>query len=394
MIKILNQKNVLSYLITVFFITMAYSLPHAVLTVLLLKKGISISQIMVIQAFYSIAIVFSEVPSGVIADLWSRKKLFITSKLLLVLMFSIILFSNSFYMMCLAWIIYGVAAALDSGTIDSQIILEIKAQRKGMIDKFISIDKNVTTFALIIGSVIGGFCYHFIGEKIYIIGIVFVLIGVFVCWKYYKIDNEMNFGNQSNNNVISQLTESIREFKSNKYLRKLIFLSLFGQLFFQSHYQLWQPFLLYKKVDSNFFTLYYLIFQIVSIISYSMPVNKLNILFSQKKMMLFSIVAFIPLLLLSKISFMYNAAYIVYIFLFFVFEYFVEYSFNKEVRSTYISSLVSLKSTISRISSIIVLLSISLGLNYFSVETIIISYFILSFLLTMYVITSNRSKRS
>ncbi|KXT64891.1 MFS transporter [Streptococcus lutetiensis] len=49
-------------------------MPHSILTVILLAKGLSVSQILLIQSAYSIAIVLFELPSGLLADNHSRKK--------------------------------------------------------------------------------------------------------------------------------------------------------------------------------------------------------------------------------------------------------------------------------------------------------------------------------
>lgn len=53
---------------------MAYSLPHSILTVILLAKGLSLSQILIIQSAYSIAIVLFEFPSGLL-ELFQKKSL-------------------------------------------------------------------------------------------------------------------------------------------------------------------------------------------------------------------------------------------------------------------------------------------------------------------------------
>ncbi|GHP61547.1 hypothetical protein VN1193_14660 [Helicobacter pylori] len=79
--------NILSYYCATMLLVIAQSLPHAILTPLLLNKGLSLSQIMIIQATYSLCVLLSEYPSGVLADLINRKMLFIVSKLVLVCSF-------------------------------------------------------------------------------------------------------------------------------------------------------------------------------------------------------------------------------------------------------------------------------------------------------------------
>ena len=42
------KKQIFHYLFATFLVTVAYTLPHSILTVLLLEKGLSISQILII----------------------------------------------------------------------------------------------------------------------------------------------------------------------------------------------------------------------------------------------------------------------------------------------------------------------------------------------------------
>ncbi|WP_250317090.1 hypothetical protein [Streptococcus lutetiensis] len=68
------RRNTFVYLLANFLVIVAYSMPHSILTVILLAKGLSVSQILLIQSAYSIAIVLFELPSGLLADNHSWKK--------------------------------------------------------------------------------------------------------------------------------------------------------------------------------------------------------------------------------------------------------------------------------------------------------------------------------
>ena len=59
-----------------------------------------------------------EIPSGVMSDLYSRKKVYILSLLTLVVTFFLIIFSKSLFWLSVAYTIYGLANALETGTID------------------------------------------------------------------------------------------------------------------------------------------------------------------------------------------------------------------------------------------------------------------------------------
>lgn len=96
------------------------------LTIILFQKGLSLAQIMMVQTAYSIAVFIFEYPSGLWADLYSKKFLFVLSRILLIIMMVIVLLMRNTIWMEIAWFIYGISSALDSGTLDADIINSLK----------------------------------------------------------------------------------------------------------------------------------------------------------------------------------------------------------------------------------------------------------------------------
>lgn len=134
------RKNINTYLIASALITISYSLPHSILTVLLISKGISLSQILVIQSAYSLAMILFEFPSGVVADMYSKKNVYILSKLLLIILYIVVICSDNFLILYFAWFLYGLASALDSGTIDADLYNQIKCSNEFELSNFIAVD--------------------------------------------------------------------------------------------------------------------------------------------------------------------------------------------------------------------------------------------------------------
>lgn len=221
-------KNIYTYYVSLVLLTIAISLPHSVLTVLLLAKGITLSQIMIIQAGYSFAVLISEYPSGLIADMYSKKMVFICSKLFLLLMFCLVISINNFWMLLTAWFMYGISSALDTGTIEAEIINQLKLS--GMqIDKFISNSNGLNFIALLIGSSIGSFIYYAIGIKLYWISIILTIISTICVGIFYK-------GETSEKTKISlfeifkrmlvQSKDGIKEMRKKESLKLMIALEL------------------------------------------------------------------------------------------------------------------------------------------------------------------------
>lgn len=111
--------------------SVAIAMPHAFLTLVFLQKGMDYSKIAIIQAFYSLGVVVFEYPSGVLADKYKKKYLYLISMLLLVVSYLMILFSNTYLFLIVSWLIYGISTAMETGTIDAELIVLIKKNTMG-----------------------------------------------------------------------------------------------------------------------------------------------------------------------------------------------------------------------------------------------------------------------
>lgn len=216
-------------------ITIASSLPHSVLTVLLFKKGLSLSQIMIIQAIYSFAVLISEYPSGLLADIYSKKKLFIISKLFLILMFTIVLIGKGTFLMAFAWFCYGISGALDSGTIDAEIINDLKKyDAESRVSKFISNTNRFDFLSLLIGSTLGSWIYYQIGIKFYLISIILTIFSVIIIQIAYYEHSDIH---DNNGNIYQEIRLQVitgwHELKNSFNLRLMITLTFVSQFFFK-----------------------------------------------------------------------------------------------------------------------------------------------------------------
>ncbi|MDF2632890.1 MAG: hypothetical protein K0Q85_1486, partial [Caproiciproducens sp.] len=93
-----------------------------ILSLLLLDKGITLSQLAIIIGIYSLTTIVIELPSGVFADLYGRKLTFLLSLILTVISFGIILFSSGFIGLAVAILFYGSGRAFSSGAMDALIM--------------------------------------------------------------------------------------------------------------------------------------------------------------------------------------------------------------------------------------------------------------------------------
>lgn len=375
------KRNTLVFLLSNFLVSVAYSLPHSILTVILLAKGLSLSQILIIQSAYSIAIVLFEFPSGLLADNYSRKNIYSLSKLFLIIMFLIVLFSNQFYLIFSAWFCYGIAAALDSGTLDAYIINQLKLAHHGAeLRKFLALSNRLEIVGLLLGSSLGGILYHFIGINIYVLGTVFLVASTLISFFFFKETTKSDSLQDSHVMVLKkQITDSFKELRKQPRLSLILIFDFLTQIFFQTHFQLWQSFFLSKGIDSQYFPFFYITFQVITLFSYSINIDGVK---KYAGVLKFSpLIVFLPLtFFLGKIE-IFLTAYFIFVFVFYVIEFILNYQFNKMVSVENISSLISFKSTVSRIGSVLLLCILSFMVKQMSVSAVMAINFMLSLVL-------------
>lgn len=373
-------RNTFVYLLANFLVTVAYSMPHSILTVILLSKGLSLSQILIVQSAYSIAIVLFEFPSGLIADNYSRKNIISLSKLFLIVMFLIVLFSNNFYLIFAAWFCYEIASALDSGTLDAYIINQLKiAHREDDLRKFLALNNRLEIVGLLLGSSLGGVLYLSIGINIYVLGIAFLVASTLVTFFFFNENLKNTTLEESHVSVLKQqITDSFIELRKQPRLGVILIFDFLTQIFFQTHFQLWQSFFLSKGVDTKYFPAFYIAFQVITLFSYSINIDGIKKYAGLIKFC--PLIIFLLLTFLSKHLWVLLPAYFIFIFVFYVIEFILNYYFNKMVSIDNISSLVSFKSTISRLGSICLLCLLSLMVKVFAVEKVMAVNFMASLL--------------
>ncbi|NHA90007.1 MFS transporter [Helicobacter pylori] len=374
------RKNILAYYGANFLLIIAQSLPHAILTPLLLSKGLSLSEILLVQTFFSFCVLVAEYPSGVLADLMSRKNLFLVSNAFLIASFSFVLFFDSFILMLLAWGLYGLYSACSSGTIEASLITDIKDNKKDL-SQFLAKNNQITYLGMIIGSSLGSFLYLKIHAMLYIVGIFLIMLCALTIIIYFK-EKEADFKSQKSLKLLKeQVKGSLKELKDNPKLKILLVGHLITPVFFMSHFQMWQAYFLKQGVKEQYLFVFYIAFQVISILIHFLKASS----YSQKiALSLLVVLLSVSPLLLSNIPYCFIGVYALMVAFFTYMSYCLGYQFSKFVSKNNISSLSSLLSSCVRVVSVLILSLSSLELRYFSPLTIITMHFALTLLMLFF----------
>lgn len=122
------------------------------------ENGLSLRDVLTLQAIYSIAVIVLEIPSGYLADIWGRKNTIILGAFLGTIGFAIYSLTSGFYAFLLAELVLGAAQSFISGSDSALLYDTLKNDKKE--NHFIKYEGRVLAignFAETIAAVVGGF---------------------------------------------------------------------------------------------------------------------------------------------------------------------------------------------------------------------------------------------
>ncbi|MDK4250553.1 MFS transporter [Corynebacterium pseudodiphtheriticum] len=420
-----EQLRVLADVATPFFaaellMNLALTVPHAILTPLLLDKGLSLSQILLVQAGFSVAVLLFEFPSGAIADMISRRTLYFISRLVFCAFFLVVIFGHGFPLMLLAWVIYGLATALESGTLDAALINNAK-NRQGVsastvdglegtvgapdhvesrISWLVRKEGQSAYLGMMIGSTIGALLYLSMGANIYFISVGATVISVVTIALFFRIPEQHKVatvggnesaasigGNEAGASVDkhdaariggarrlwqelrSHARATVEEMRDSAALRQFLLLAVIAQAFLQLHFQLWQAVGLEKGFgESHLLFLYLLFIGMAFGASFIRP----EVLFRRRALVVAGVVAFPGLAWLSYLvdGWVYLVFYGALAFLLIVFANYSAFGVRRASSVERIGAVTSLVGVVGRIGAIGVLALASVFVNFYSAAAV------------------------
>lgn len=419
-----EQLRVLADVATPFFaaellMNLALTVPHAILTPLLLDKGLSLSQILLVQAGFSVAVLLFEFPSGSIADMISRRTLYFISRLVFCIFFLLVIFGHGFPLMLLAWIIYGLATALESGTLDAALINNAKNRQgpagtvggltstvdapdhvESRISWLVRKEGQSAYLGMMIGSTIGALLYLSVGANIYFISVGATVISVVTIALFFRIPEQHKVatvgGNETAESVDgietgasvdkhdatriggarrlwqelrSHASATVEEMRDSSALRKFLLLAVVAQAFLQLHFQLWQAVGLEKGFAESHLLFLYLLFIGMSFgASFIRP----EVLFRRRALVISGVVAFPGLAWLSYLvdGWVYLVFYGALAFLLIVFANYSAFGVRRASSVERIGAVTSLVGVVGSIGAIGVLAVASVFVNFYSAAAV------------------------
>lgn len=381
------RNNAVYYFASFFFMNLGRTLPHAILTIFLLDAGLSLAHIAYLQIAYMIAILLFEIPSGYYSDKWSRKYTYVSSVVFLFIAYLIIYMGQSnLYILIFAWILYGLSSALNSGTMESELITQIKAANKS-VKKIVMWNSYISSISSALGAILGSVLYIKISSDMYLITFICFLFSFFAAL-FFKVDikeNKFNSNTREKDKSNTLLKQKIMDLFTNKSTQEIIVLYTLLSLFLQPYFQYWQVLFGDREISLSFFGLLYVVFQICNMLG-TYIYGKLNYKEKYSIYILFSLILISAITLLNKNTIIFLVLFMAILTLFYIYLQDISVKLRERSDDSNISTMSSVIGTSMNLSSIIVLYAFSETINRFSLSYNFLVYFILFFILSIFCI--------
>jgi MFS family permease len=122
------------------------------------EHGLSLTEVMLLQAIYSLSVAVFEIPSGYIADIFGRKQTIVFSTIFSFIGYLVFSFYGGFYAFAIAQVLVGIGGSLMSGS-DSAIIYDtlLETKSKTSYTKIEGRNYAIGNFSEAAAGILGGF---------------------------------------------------------------------------------------------------------------------------------------------------------------------------------------------------------------------------------------------
>ncbi len=130
------------------------------------SRGLNVSQISILLAVWSVPVVLLEIPTGILADHWNRKKMLVIGGLTKAACYTLWYFAESFHLFALGFILWGISESFCSGSEEALLYDSLKEQGlEESFDKVYGTGNFFANLSVALSVLSGGFLAQTIGMK-------------------------------------------------------------------------------------------------------------------------------------------------------------------------------------------------------------------------------------
>lgn len=232
------------YLIFVFLTRIAFAFSFGTYVLFLLSRGATLFEVGLINTSFMVAIAIAEIPTGLFADHFGRKKSFVISNLVMGAGLLIYFFSGSLAAFLAAEILAGIGLTFRSGALEAWVVDSVAESGQAIDNRRIfSMASIIENFAGIIGGLAGAYlgsadlAYPWLAGAI-LLGITFIMS--LILMRENKISRS-NIESGHLSLIGKTAITAIKITLKNKIIMILLLASLILSFVFQPLNMYWQP---------------------------------------------------------------------------------------------------------------------------------------------------------
>jgi len=199
----------------------SFDITSAIWVLYLGYKGMNLAEIGLLEGIFHVTGFLSEIPTGVLADLFGRRKIMIIGRLTSLISAIIMLFSNSFLGFAIGFILSAWGYNLNSGSEEALVYDSLKVLKReeeylkinGKINLIIEVSQGLAVF-------IGGLLSEINFSISYITAIIIGIFSLIVSFKFTEVD--IREPHEERITVINHFKTSINIVRENKMLLNIL----------------------------------------------------------------------------------------------------------------------------------------------------------------------------
>lgn len=238
------RKQLKAYFLAEAFLVVSMSMLGTTYILFLKQLGLSFFLIGVLNIIDIAAMLLVNVPAGVFADHYGKKKSFLVSCSLIAISLLWYYFANSFLDCAIAELLCGFGMAFYDGSLRSLMYEKLEAENKSdHVNSVFSVGKGWTTMAALFAGTAGAFIGKNNLALPFLTSVLFAVISGIVAWLTISEDNQNHGATIKRPRVLKQSYEGVKEVLAKRKLRYLVILALGPAFALQLFVKLWSPYI-------------------------------------------------------------------------------------------------------------------------------------------------------
>jgi len=175
-------------------------------------KGLSVQQISLLLAIWSVPIVLLEVPTGVLADIWNRRNMLVIGSLCKTAAYLLWFFSEGFFLFAAGFILWGICESFVSGSEEALLYDSLKLEgEEGTFDRIYGKGNYYERIAVALSCLSGGFLAMGLGMKLVLaVSVFFMAVSTLIVLRFHEVNF---YAGKSRRKYIEPLRQGITTLK-------------------------------------------------------------------------------------------------------------------------------------------------------------------------------------